>query len=270
MNAGTWWVLLPLLYLIHFFCGLAKTPRPDQDTSGETGPGGRMSMRARFYLNAVMAAGLLVVAGTVLIWHSDSPNRFLVFLSLAALASLCKVRLPGMTGTISVSFVVLLVVIAELSLPEAVLIAIVATAVQSVWKTRRRPEPVQVFFSMASLVLSTALAFLGSRLVMASALADSLPVLLGLSTVLLYFSNTILISAAVCMTEGKPLSSIWQRCYFWSFPYYLVGAVAAGLMIATNRSAEWQASLLVLPIMALVYVSYRLHVYRAAQGPTAS
>jgi hypothetical protein len=229
-----------------------------------------MSLRAKLYLNAVMAGGLLVVAWAALYWHSDNPIRFLAYLSMAALASLCKVRLPGMTGTISVSFVVLLLVIVELSLPEGVLIATVAAAVQCVCKTRRRPEPVQVFFSIASLVLSTALASLGCRLVMQSALADSLPALLGLSTVLLYFSNTILISAAVCVAEGKPLSSIWQRCYFWSFPYYLVGAVAAGLMVATNRAAGWQDSLLVFPIMTLVYVSYRLHVCKAAQEPTAS
>jgi hypothetical protein len=73
------------------------------------------------------------------------------------LTSLSKVRLPGMTSTISISFVVLLVVIAELSLPDAVVIASLQTAVQCVWKTGRRPDPVQVFFSMASVVLSTAL-----------------------------------------------------------------------------------------------------------------
>jgi hypothetical protein len=76
------------------------------------------------------------------------------------LTSLSKVRLPGMTSTISISFVVLLVVIAELSLPDAVVIASLQTAVQCVWKTGRRPDPVQVFFSMASVVLSAALASL--------------------------------------------------------------------------------------------------------------
>jgi hypothetical protein len=31
-------------------------------------------------------------------------------------------------------------------------------------------------------------------------------------------------------------------------------------MIATSRAAGWQPSLFVLPVMALVYVSYRAHV----------
>jgi len=42
-------------------------------------------------------------------------------------------------------------------------------------------------------------------------------------------------------------------------------------MVATSRTASWPASLLVLPLMGLVYVSYRVHleqlVDRSAQAP---
>jgi hypothetical protein len=69
-----------------------------------------------------------------------------------------------------------------------------------------------------------------------------------------------MVATVLCLVESRPLLHVWQNCYFWSFPYYLVGSAAAGLMTATCRSAGWQASLLVLPMTGLVYLTYRLHV----------
>ncbi|HYA95217.1 MAG TPA: HD domain-containing phosphohydrolase, partial [Terriglobales bacterium] len=65
-------------------------------------------------------------------------------------------------------------------------------------------------------------------------------------------------------TEGKPLRKTWAESYFWSFPYYLVGAAIAGLVSALNRWVGWQTSLLVLPIMYWIYRSYRLYLGRLA------
>ena len=81
-----------------------------------------------------------------------------------------------------------------------------------------------------------------------------------MGTVTLYLTNTVLISIVLCLAASAPLRDIWQRCYFWSFPYYLVGSLAAALMISTAGALGWKASLAVMPIMALVYVSYRAHL----------
>src|SRR5205807_6363513 len=91
-------------------------------------------------------------------------------------------------------------------------------------------------------------------------LAQSIVGLLILATLVLYTCNTLMVAAVLCLVEHKPVGSIWQICYFWSCPYYLVGSAVAGLMVATCRVAGWQPSLLVLPVMGLVYVSYRMHV----------
>jgi len=270
MTPEIWWFILPLLYLIHFFYGLANGPRREGDSGQKSDSRPTLSLGAMVYLNAVIAGGLVVVIVAAAHWHSDNLLRLVVYLSAAALTAMCKVRLPGTTETISVSFVVLLASVAELSLPEAVLIAAIETAVQCVWNAQRRPRPVQVFFSMAAVVLSTAMAYLGSRLAPTLGITGSLPAMLGLATALMYFSNTILVSAAVSAAEGHDLLTVWQRCYFWSFPYYMVGAAASGLMITTARTAGWQPSLLVLPVMVLVYVSYRLHVGRTVPQQTVS
>jgi hypothetical protein len=79
----------------------------------------------------------------------------------------------------------------------------------------------------------------------------------------LYGCNTLLVASVLALIEGKPLGSAWQLCYFWSLPYYLVGAAVAGLMAATSRTVDWQASLLILPLMGLVYISYRMQLQQA-------
>jgi diguanylate cyclase (GGDEF)-like protein/putative nucleotidyltransferase with HDIG domain len=66
----------------------------------------------------------------------------------------------------------------------------------------------------------------------------------------------------IALTEGKSSRKVWSECYFWSFPYYLVGAAAVGLVGIVNRSAGWETSLLVLPLIYWVYRSYRLYLGR--------
>ena len=77
-----------------------------------------------------------------------------------------------------------------------------------------------------------------------------------------FFANTLPISVVIALTEGKSSRKVWSECYFWSFPYYLVGAAAVGLVGIINRTAGWQTSLLVLPLIYWVYRSYRLYLGR--------
>jgi hypothetical protein len=115
-------------------------------------------------------------------------------------------------------------------------------------------------FNGACLSLSTAIAYVVCNWATRAWLSNSLVGLLVLATFVLYTCNTFMVAAVLCLVERKPVFSLWQNCFFWSFPYYMVGAAASGLMAATCRSAGWQFSLLVLPMTGLVYLTYRLHV----------
>jgi len=67
-------------------------------------------------------------------------------------------------------------------------------------------------------------------------------------------------STIIGLTEDKPIRKVWTSSYLWSFPYYMVGAAIAGLVSFLNRHIGWQASLLVLPPIYLMYRSYRLYL----------
>src|SRR5205814_9209469 len=53
---------------------------------------------------------------------------------------------------------------------------------------------------------------------------------------------------------------ILLACYFSSFTYYLVGAGVAAVIVSLNQAFNWEASLLVLPAVYLIYRSYRLYL----------
>ena len=69
-------------------------------------------------------------------------------------------------------------------------------------------------------------------------------------------------AAAIALTEAKSLRQIWRECYIWSFPYYLLGAIIAGVASALDREFGWQTALLAIPVVYLIYRSYSLYLGR--------
>jgi hypothetical protein len=264
-----WLILLPLVYLVHFFLGLLHWHGAPAAIGGQSN--GVLPPAAGRFVAVVVAAGLLLLAVAAMNWQSRSPARFVTYLALAMCACALKIRLPRMRGTLTPAFVLLLASIVDLSLEETVLMATALGLVQAVWRCKQRPTLAQVLFNPACLALSGACAYVLSRAVLAPWLGNSVVGVLVIGTIVLNGCNTLLVGAVLELIEGRPLGSAWQFCHYWSLPYYLVGAAVAGIMVATSRTASWPASLLVLPLMGLVYVSYRVHleqlVDRSAQAP---
>ena len=46
--------------------------------------------------------------------------------------------------------------------------------------------------------------------------------------------------------------------------YYLIGSAIAGLVGVSSRAVGWEVSLLILPLMYLVYLFYRVYLGRIA------
>jgi hypothetical protein len=79
---------------------------------------------------------LVIVAGTACLLqgaiHQSSKNiaEFICYLGIAILASRLRVTLPGITGTLSVNFLFILVGIAELSYSEAITLGAISMLAQ--------------------------------------------------------------------------------------------------------------------------------------------
>lgn len=251
-------VVAVLLGLLHFYSTLEKgTAKTDQ-------PAQQINVRARVYYYAVLTAALVIAGGALLTANDLLTMKFAFFLLLTLVSSTWKVRLPGMEGTISVNFVMLLASIVELDPAQTVLVAAAGALVQCLWRPAKRPKFIPVSFSTATLMISaSAVQFVLRNLRL------SLPLLgtLLCGTILLYLANTLLVSMMFCLIEERSLGTVWHNCHFWTFNYYLVGAAAAGLMVSVGHSSGFLVGGLILPAMALVWVSFRLQTGRV-MAPT--
>ncbi len=223
---------------------------------------GAMSTRTKLFVGITVSMGLLVLCSALWHWQSVDLARFFCYLAVAVLASGLKVQLPGIDGTMSVNFLFILLGVMELSLPETLVIGCTAALVQSVWQTRGRPDPIKVFFNVFGMMANASAFCYVSYHWLDARVGSNKPILLMVAALVFFLANTLPISIVISLTEGKSSRKVWSECYFWSFPYYLVGAAAVGLVGIINRQAGWETSLLVLPVIYWVYRSYRLYLGR--------
>jgi diguanylate cyclase (GGDEF)-like protein/putative nucleotidyltransferase with HDIG domain len=217
-----------------------------------------MSFAARVFIGVVIICGTSVLTYAVLHGSSRDPLKFFCYLVIALVASRLKVNLPGITGTMSVNFLFLLLGVLELSFAETMALGCAAVVVQCFGDDR--PNPIQVAFNVSSTALAITATFSVYRYLLIQRVVSNPSTLLFLAACVYFAANTVPVAAVISLTERKSLRKIWADCYFWSFPYYLVGAGVAGTMSWLQDFTDWQTSLLILPVVYLIYRSYRLYL----------
>ena len=193
-------------------------------------------------------------------WKSTGAVQFLCYLLVALLASSLKVTLPGIDGTMSVNFLFILLGVLEMSFAETLVLGFAAVLVQCYWRSSKPLRPIQVAFNLAQLSIATSAAYWVYHRAVAGFLLPHKPIALTLAATTYFLFNTFAMACVIALTENKRVRTVWQECYFWSFPYYLVGAAIAALVDFLNRSVGWEASLLALPTIYLIFRSYRLYM----------
>jgi len=218
----------------------------------------QLSFAAKVFISLVVIAGLstLIYGGI----HQSSRNiaEFICYLGIAILASRLKVNLPGITGTLSVNFLFILIGVLELSFTETVILGAVSMLAQCLYPDR--PRALQVTFNVCAGCLSTALAYIVFHHHWTNVILGSRPIMLGVAATVYFIANAGSIATVIALTEQRRMSRILVDCYFWSFPYYLVGAGIAGIIAWLNETFNWETSLLVLPAIYLIFRSYRLYL----------
>ena len=108
----------------------------------------KLSAPAKLFITFVVMAGL----GTFLYGgiHQSSKNiaEFICYLGIAILASRLKVNLPGITGTLSVNFLFILIGVLELSFTETLILGAISMVAQCLFPDR--PRAMQVTFNVCA------------------------------------------------------------------------------------------------------------------------
>jgi diguanylate cyclase (GGDEF)-like protein/putative nucleotidyltransferase with HDIG domain len=221
-----------------------------------------MPIRAKLYIALSAAAGITVLVTSCLHWNSSDMLKFGCYFLIAILASTMKVELPGIDSTMSVTFLFVLLGILELSLAEVMVLGCTTALVQSVWKTKHRPEAVKVLFNIFSVNSNCIWMTYFVYHLSAGLLGNSMPLLLLLASCTFFLSTSVAVSIVIALAEGRPLRGIWAETYFWSLAYNLAGAALVGVISVCNRYVGWQSALVIVPIMYVVYRSYLLYLGR--------
>ncbi len=221
-----------------------------------------LSISTRVFIGVVVLTGMLAVCHP-LAQPFDRPSvRFLCYLALALISSGLKVRLPGVTGTMSVSFLFILTGILELTPSQVMLLGLGAALVQIYWNASKRPRFYQLLFNLSVIAIAITMSGLAFHSVLAQVLGGSLPIKLLLATAGYFVANTFPVACAISLAERKRLSSVWRECYFWAFPYYLMGASIVCLIHWVNLNLGWEFSMMSMPIAWVIYRSYSLYIGR--------
>jgi diguanylate cyclase (GGDEF)-like protein/putative nucleotidyltransferase with HDIG domain len=223
-----------------------------------------MSRQARTFLVLVCLLGSVVMVYGAWNWRVDNIPKLAAYIITAMLASRLKVGLPEVTGSMSVNFLFILIGVAELNFSETLVLGCCAILAQCVKRKGRWPRPEQVAFNLAASSIAVWLAYFTYHGPLHSLIQQGFSLLLVLAACVYFVANTLPVATIIALTENKKLRRIWSDCYFWAFPYYLVGAAVAGLVSWLNQKVGWQPTLLALPAMFVIYRSYRLYLAKLA------
>jgi len=215
-------------------------------------------------LNAIAALGCFAAAIAHPVFNGY--GEFFCYLSVVVLTSTLKVTLPGIDGTLSVSFIFLFLGILEMTYAETLVLVVASVMVQSYWHSSKRLKPIQVIFNVSQLTVATTAAYCAFNWLGQHILREQRPLALACAASIYFACNTSAMSTVISLADRKSIRQVWIEGYLWSFPYYLIGAAIAGFVSYLNRQIGWQTALLTLPVIYVVYRSYRLYVGKLEDG----
>ncbi len=221
-----------------------------------------------YFAATVILAGVLTIGWGLSQWNYPDYGRLATYYLISVVASRMKIKLPSIKSTLSVSFLFAFIGILELSLAEALLLGIISVVSQSVFP--KKSKNYQIAFSVANNCLGIAAVYWLQSTLTSNFASLGAPLILATSSMVFFILNTVPIAIAIGLTEGRPIGNIWKTNYLWSGPLYLVGACLAGLMHFASVQLGWQVSLLMLPVVYLIYSSYNNYTGRLEDGKAHS
>ena len=203
--------------------------------------------------------------------HTLHPGNALALLALAAATSRMKIKLPGISGNMSVNLPFLLMAVVSLSALEAIAIACISTVLQCWPQAKAKFKPEQMLFNASMMAFATSTANLiwnAGWLHKGAPASGSL--MLASTTAAFFLGQTAPVAGIIRLAEGAPIRRVWLRIVQLSFPYYVVSAGITSMTNLVSHLWGWQAALVVFPVMYGIHQSYRLYFSRAEQLPRST
>jgi len=214
------------------------------------------SFSARMFVALIVISGLLLLGDAVLNAKQVLTTKFLAFLLVACVAARLRIKLPGITGTMSVNLPFILVAAAEMNTAEALAVGFISTFFQCLAKGKKF-NGMQVAFNCSAITLAVAATRLIYTTHSLASMVSSPSLRLAVAAAGYALANTVPVAIVIGLTEAASMLRTWLDMLQLSFPYLVASAGVAGLTLTLSQGIGWQVPLAVLPIMAGIFQSYR-------------
>lgn len=223
-------------------------------------------------ISAKMFVGLAAICALALLgfgfarWESVDLVRFGCFVILSAAASRMKVSLPGLNGNMSVNLPFMLLAALELSLPEALAVAVASTAVQCLPKGGKRMTAIQVIFNISLIVNAIGVAHLVAH--RAALFGSGMPgksLALIAAAVAFFLVDTVPVAIILGLAEGANVFQTWKEIALLTFPFFVLSAGVVSLAATAVKFVGWQIPLAMFPVMALTFASFKRYFTQTAK-----
>jgi hypothetical protein len=223
-----------------------------------------LPIKAKVMIGIVAGASLCALSFGVVRWQTQAWPQLVLLLAAAAVSSRLKVKLPGMTSSMSGNLPVILLAVTQLGLFASLLVAVVAAIAQS-YSGGNKTKPIQFVFNACTLLNATGLAYLAyhSQIFLAHATAHTMSLVLAAAT---YFvANTMPVASIIGLTEGGNPFALWHKVFLWSFPNYVIGAGLTAIVSTFTTASGLLTVAALMAVLYAVYQSYKMYVGRAEQ-----
>jgi hypothetical protein len=223
---------------------------------------------AKLYIALVIVAALCVFGFAIVNANLINFARLAAFLLVACLAARLKVKLPGITGTMSVNLPFILVAMAEMGLAEALLVGCISNLVQCLPRGGQKFNGLRVAFNFCVMALAVEATGWVYSLPALAGYVSSASLRLGIATLGFFLANTVLVAIVISLTERCDPWRPWRSMVQLSFPYYVASAGIAGVALTLAMRVGWQVPVVILPVMLGIFYSYQRYFSSPAKLAT--
>src|SRR3954463_4208985 len=112
-----------------------------------------LGWRARIYWYFVVALGVIAGSVSLQTFEGQNPVKVVLLAAIAIAVAGFKIRLPGILGTLSLNYVIILVALLTCNLGTGMLVALTGTLGQCLIHAKVTPRWFQVVFSVSAIAL---------------------------------------------------------------------------------------------------------------------
>ena len=213
---------------------------------------------ARLYIIGCSVVGATVLFLNAVQMRPRNIPLFLLYLAAAICTSWLNLRIPTNLGGFPTGFLLVLLGIVELTLPEVLFIGCVATILSELREAKFKIKFGELTFRVGSVATSIAAAYNAYHLSPDHRLNPIFPAVLLISSLVFFFHYAI--ASAILRDSATSLKSFYRKRLYSLLPWFVAAGYMACMIYATSRQTGVPAAIIALPILFVIERGYRLYV----------